>query len=275
MSDMTWEEINKHRFGFITDNPKEKMLKLSFTSNDNTSNIPIEWDWRKYGIVTPVRFQDTCGSCWSFASASVLESHRMKAQIAEGKFDPKKQLEISEQNLIDCFRDFVPNGCDGGNTLWAFKYVENVKGLNNVKDYPYVNKQENCKYNKEKRIDLDIKDVIRTESGDDEELVAAIYTHGPVTVGIHATPIFHKYKNGIYSDVECDVRELNHALVAVGYHPDYFIVKNSWGKQWGEDGYMRVSRSKVNTCGISQQCYYPVLTNNVNTDKIKDKLIKY
>ncbi|XP_054165170.1 cathepsin L-like [Oppia nitens] len=276
MSDMTLEEIKKHKLGLIKDKPKEKMLKSSLESNDNTTNtnIPIEWDWRKYGIVTPARHQDTCGCCWSFASIATLESHLMKVQISDGKFDPKNQLTLSEQNLIDCSASFGTLGCDGGSTRMAFEYVQKIKGLNNVKDYPYINKPVDCKYNKEKRIDLDIKDIIRIDSGDDEELATVIYKHGPVSVGIHATPMFYKYKNGIFNDVECNASDINHAVVAVGYDPDYFIIKNSWGTHWGEDGYIRVSRSKTNNCGVSEQCYYPLLANDITTDKIKDKLIK-
>ncbi|XP_054165166.1 uncharacterized protein LOC128962790, partial [Oppia nitens] len=252
------------------------MLKSDNYSASVSSNIkkdiPIEWDWRKYGIVTPARHQKTCGSSWSFAAASAVESHLMKVQIAEGKFDPEKQLTISEQNLIDCSRTFGNFGCQGGNTRQAFNYLKENKGANTIPDYPYYAINSFCQYNRQKRIDIDIREVRRIQSGDDDDLMAAIYMYGPVTVGFHATNQFKVYESGIFEDSKCDAEQIDHALVAIGYTSDYFILKNSWGPNWGEDGFIKVSRSKINLCGISEQSYYPVLANDVGTDNMKDKL---
>ncbi|XP_054165168.1 uncharacterized protein LOC128962792 [Oppia nitens] len=238
----------------------------------NQPNIPVEWDWRKYGIVTPAKNQGLCGSCWSFVSVAALESHLMKVQIAEGKFDPKKQLSLSEQNLIDCTTNYGNDGCNGGTSRNAFEYVNETKGLNTINDYPYTGKLNTCRYNKEKRVDIDIKDIVRITTGSDQELVSAIYTYGPVTVAIHVTNNFHNYSSGILDDPKCDANNINLSLLAIGYNPEYFILKNSWGTKWGENGFLRLSRSKVNNCGVSQQAYYPVLANDVGTDQIRDKL---
>ncbi|XP_054164581.1 cathepsin L-like proteinase [Oppia nitens] len=236
------------------------------------SNIPVEWDWRKYGIVTPARDQGACGSGWSLVSAAALESHLMKVQIAEGKFDPKKQLSLSEQNLIDCSTNLGNSGCDGGYTRNAFEYVNQTKGLNTNDDYPYIGKDDSCHHNKEKRVDIDIKEIKRITSGSDQELVSAIYTYGPVTVAVHLTNKFLNYSSGILDDITCNADQISGLLLAVGYTPEYFILKNTWGTKWGENGFVRLSRSKVNNCGVSQQAYYPVLANDVGTDKIRDKL---
>ncbi|XP_054164584.1 procathepsin L-like [Oppia nitens] len=238
-----------------------------------TTNIPIEWDWRKYGIVTPARDQKLCLSSWSFAAISALESHVMKAQIAEGKFDPTKQLKLSEQNLIDCSTSFGTQGCYEGTTRMAFEYVQEIKGLNTNNDYPFTGKPDNCLYKEEKRVDIDIKDIIRITTGSDQELVAAIYTYGPVTVSLHETINFKTYRSGIFDDPLCDANNVSIALVAVGYTPEYFILKHSLGNNWGENGYIRLSRSKSNNCGVSEQAYYTVLANDVGTDKINDKLM--
>ncbi|XP_054165167.1 uncharacterized protein LOC128962791 [Oppia nitens] len=249
----------------------EELKKLA-DKQTSAAQVPVEWDWRKYGIVTPARNQESCGSCWSFVSAAALESHLMKVQIAEGKFDPKNQLTLSEQNLIDCSGSFGTHGCDGGNFRNAFEYVKETKGLNTINDYPYIGKLDSCHYNKEKRVDIDIKEIKRITTGSDQELVSAIYTHGPVTVGFHQTNKFLNYSSGIFDDTSCNAESISRSLLAVGYTPDYFILKNSWGTKWGEDGYIRLSRSKVNNCGVSQQAYYPVLANDVGTANIRDKL---
>ncbi|XP_054164580.1 procathepsin L-like [Oppia nitens] len=238
----------------------------------NQPNIPAEWDWRKYGIVTPARNQGACGSGWSLSSAEALESHLMKVQIAEGKFDPKKQLSLSEQNLIDCSRHYGTEGCNGGSSRDAFKYVNQTKGLNTNDDYPYTGKDDSCHYNKEKRVDIDIKEIKRITTGSDQELVSAIYTYGPVTVAVHLTNKFLNYSSGILDDITCNAEQISGLLLAVGYTPEYFILKNNWGTKWGENGFVRLSRSKVNNCGVSEQAYYPVLANDVGTDKIRDKL---
>ncbi|XP_054164582.1 procathepsin L-like [Oppia nitens] len=276
MSDMKWPEIQKQKFGFkrpIARNKTkkikfDKMLKSSNSYDDN--NIPLEWDWRKYGIVTPSINQGNCGCCWSFASASVLESHLMKVQIYEGNFDPNNQLYLSQQNLIDCSREYGTEGCDGGSSKDAFEYVQSANQLNTYNAYPYTGIPNNCYFNR--GIDVEIREVNRITTGADDELVSAIYKHGPVTVSFDANINFMNYRSGIYEEPLCDPENISHYMVAVGYTPEYFIVKNSWGENWGEGGFIRVSRSKLNNCGISEQDYYPVLTNDVGTDQMRDKL---
>ncbi|XP_054165169.1 crustapain-like [Oppia nitens] len=279
LSDMTWPEIVKQKFGLNKENVTKKIkvpqITLYSATETPATKIPVEWDWRKYGIVTPPKKQLTCGSCWSFSSVSVLETYLMKIQISEGKFDPKNQLTLSEQNLLDCSASFGTKGCDGGSTRMAFNYLKESKGLNTDKEYPYINKvSSSCQLNKEKLVNIEVKESQSIDSED--ELVSTIYNHGPVTVSIHATKKkFYNYKSGIFEDPLCNPQGVNHYMTAVGYTADYFILKNSWGQDWGEDGYIRVSRAKVaENCGLYFQSYYPVMTNAVETDKIKDKLKK-
>ncbi|XP_054162457.1 crustapain-like [Oppia nitens] len=270
LSDMSFAEILKLKLGFKQDGG-DVMVKAS-APVPSVADLPKEWDWRKYGILTTPRNQDKCGSCWSFAAAAVLESHNMKRQIAEGKFDPMKPLTVSEQNLIDCSADFGTNGCEGGMPQQGFKYVAANQGINSITEYPYTGIKTKCTYNPKKKVDVEVKEGKRLKSGQDNDLVTAIYNYGPVTIALHLTKDMASYKSGIFDDPKCNPKKVNHAVVAVGYTPDYFILRNSWGPKWGDEGYIKVARSKLNNCGISQQCYYPVLTNAVETQHMRDKL---
>ncbi|CAG2177644.1 unnamed protein product, partial [Oppiella nova] len=260
-------------------------------------------------MVTPPRNQGKCGSCWSFAAACVLESHNMKRLIAEGKFDPKSQpkITVSEQNMIDCSGDYGTLACEGGlycrysherpspahlvgMPQQAFKYVYENKGINGVDVYPYTGKKDKCGYNVANRVDVNVREGQRLESGKDNDLAAAIYNYGPVAIAVHTTDdmlafnLFHwvfigtgilvylSIRKGIFNDPKCNPNDVNHAVVAIGYHKDYFIIKNSWGPEWGEGGFIRISRSKLNNCGVSEQGYYPIVPNAVETRAMIDKL---
>ncbi|CAG2172861.1 unnamed protein product [Oppiella nova] len=304
LSDLTWAEVVKYKLGLLRDgggDPNclpphvDRILKgisstllfiqgfmiitsicitLSTAAAPGSSNIPDEWDWRKYGMVTPPRNQGKCGSCWSFAAACVLESHNMKRLIAEGKFDPKSQpkITVSEQNMIDCSGDYGTLACEGGMPQQAFKYVYENKGINGVDVYPYTGKKDKCGYNAANRVDVDVREGQRLESGKDNDLAAAIYNYGPVAIAVHTTDDMLAFKKGIFNDPKCNPNDVNHAVVAIGYHKDYFIIKNSWGPEWGEGGFIRISRSKVNNCGVSEQGYYPIVPNAVQTRAMIDKL---
>ncbi|CAG2107959.1 unnamed protein product [Medioppia subpectinata] len=184
----------------------------------------------------------------------------------------KDMAAYNEQNMIDCSGDFGTIGCDGGMPQQAFKYVAANKGINGVDAYPYLGKKDKCNYNPAKRVDVEVKEGKRLKSGLDNDLATAIYNYGPVAIAVHVTKDMAAYKSGIFDDAKCSPKKVNHAVVAVGYHPEYFIVRNSWGAKWGEDGYIRISRSRVNNCGVSQQGYYPVLPNAVETQAMRDRL---
>ncbi|XP_054153926.1 uncharacterized protein LOC128952542 [Oppia nitens] len=163
---------------------------------------------------------EDCGSCWCFASASVLESHLMKVQISEDKFDPSNQLILSQQNLLDCTRSYGTDGCNGGSSRDVFEFLKSVKEINTYSTYPYTGIPGDCKFHQESPIFVDIKEVNHITTGADDELAYAIYTHGPVTVSFHITHGFKDYKYGIFEDPLCDPNSVSHYLTAVGYTPD-------------------------------------------------------
>lgn len=244
-------------------------LKLSIENNDNSTSpyahfitpanvkIPSSVDWRKAGAVTEVKNQGQCGSCWAFSTTGSLEAQHFRKSGS--------LVSLSEQNLIDCSRRFGNNGCHGGNEIRAFFYIIQNQGIDTEQSYPYEARDDQpCRFNPG-NVGARAKVVIKVQPGNDQALLNAVATVGPVSVGIDASPdTFMFYRGGIYSDPRCDRNRLNHAVLVVGYgtdsnNHDYWLVKNSWGTGWGEGGYVRMSRRVLNNCGISTEAVFPVV----------------
>ena len=269
-------DVFKNNLKFIeTHNQKNESYKLEvneFTDKKISSNnhfirsengkyqindsiiVPMNIDWRKKGAVTHVKNQANCGSCWSFSATGSIEGINA---INNGKL-----LNISEQQLIDCSTDYGNHGCEGGSMDLAFKYaIQN--GLCSEEEYPYTGEEGQCQ---------DCKNVVNITSFQDitsnnEKALKRVVSQQPVSVAIQAnTRSFQMYSSGIYSDLSCG-NQLDHGVLIVGYGYDlfhdmeYWIVKNSWGPQWGEDGYIRMERNIQDSsglCGIAMQPSIPI-----------------
>jgi len=255
-------KLGENKFADLTNEEYREMMLRPYRPRKQTevatfdvTDIPAAVDWRKQGYVTPVKDQGQCGSCWSFSATGSIEGQHFKAT--------KKLVSLSEQNLVDCSGDEGNEGCNGGLMDQAFQYVIKNKGIDTEKSYPYKAEDGNCKFNK-KNIGATISSFKDVKQGDEKDLTNAIATIGPISVAIDASQdSFQLYSEGVYDEPQCSSTQLDHGVLAVGYDTDndtpYYIVKNSWGTGWGQDGYIWMSRNKDNQCGIATAASYPIV----------------
>ncbi|XP_041089807.1 procathepsin L-like, partial [Polyodon spathula] len=145
----------------------------------------------------------------------------------------------------------------------AFQYIKDNGGIDTEESYPYEAEDGKCRYSPQS-IGATCSGYVDIPSGDENALQEAVATIGPISVAIDAGHIsFQLYESGIYSEPECSSLDLDHGVLAVGYGSnkgkDYWLVKNSWGLSWGDNGYIMMSRNKNNQCGIATASSYPLV----------------
>ncbi|XP_052000004.1 cathepsin K-like [Xyrauchen texanus] len=250
--DMTLEEVAENMMGLQM--PMYRDPTNTFVPDEEVVMLPKSIDYRKLGYVTKVKNQGSCGSCWAFSSVGALEGQLKKTT--------GNLVELSPQNLVDCVTE--NEGCGGGYMTNAFKYVSDNKGIDSEESYPYVGIDQQCAYNESGRA-ADCKGYKEVPQGNESALAATVAKVGPVSVGIDATlSTFLYYKSGVYYDPNCSKDYINHAVLAVGYGAtlkgkQYWIVKNSWGEEWGKKGYVLMARNRNNACGIASLASFPIM----------------
>ncbi|TYH85520.1 hypothetical protein ES332_D02G272700v1 [Gossypium tomentosum] len=252
-SDLTPGEFRKRFLGL-------RRLRLPKDANQApilpTDNLPEDFDWREKGAVTPVKNQGSCGSCWSFSTTGALEGANF---LATGKL-----VSLSEQQLVDCDHECDPeeagscdSGCNGGLMNSAFEYTLKAGGLMREEDYPYTGTDRGtCKFDKSKIVAKVAN--FSVVSLDEDQIAANLVKNGPLAVAINAV-FMQTYIGGVSCPYICSKR-LDHGVLLVGYgsagyapirlkDKPYWIIKNSWGETWGENGFYKICRGR-NVCGV-------------------------
>ena len=225
------------------------------TFSNSASGTPASIDWRTKGAVTTVKDQGQCGSCWTFSSTGAMEG---AWAIAKGQL-----IDLAEQELVDCAGlKYGSMGCNGGQMEGAFKFIiEN--GQCAASSYPYTAKDGTCHSCSAVAHATSCSDV---KPNDQLSLKAAVAKQ-PVAVAIEAdTKYFQSYSGGVLTSSSCGT-SLDHGVLAVGYGEEngqkYWLVKNSWGTSWGEQGYVKIGRSDstndAGICGIAMDPSFPTV----------------
>ncbi|XP_047990561.1 procathepsin L-like [Leguminivora glycinivorella] len=252
-SDMEHEEFSQIMNGLIyhaDDNSTSHSSRVTRAA----SNLPDQVDWRVKGAVTAVKDQGNCGSCWAFSTTGALEG---QVYIKHNRL-----TSLSEQNLVDCAGNYGCHGCQGGWMNSAFSFIKDNGGIDTEASYPYEAKNDQCRYNAQNSGATN--NGYKTIPNDEEKLKEAVANIGPIAVAIDAGHAFQHYSDGVYYEKDCSSSKLNHGVLIVGYGTDatggdYWLVKNSWSKGWGKDGYIKMARNRNNNCGIASAASYPTV----------------
>lgn len=211
--------------------------------------LPRKVDWRKKQCVSAVKNQFTCGACWAFSAIETVES---MVALKTGKLKI-----LSVQEFIDCAKN-GNLGCDGGDTCNLLQWiVDNDVGIQEEEDYPLVLKTEQCKLKEVgKGVHVASNYTCDYLVGEEDTLLESLAYHGPVAVAVNALT-WQYYLGGVIK-FHCDgsLENLNHAVQIVGYDldatPPYYIVRNSWGEDFGQKGYLKIAIGS-NVCGIASE----------------------
>lgn len=230
--------------------PIEKIEAKPIKNREYIWPLQETYDWRENSSVNQIKDQGNCGAGWAF---SAIASSETSYKISYGTLPL-----LSEQNLIDCV--IFCFGCNSGSPQDALGYVRQVQGgyFNYESDYPYTGTKGNCVFDKNKPAGR-FTEYAKVIEKDEEDLKERIAWHGVAAASISASGSdFMLYSGGVFDSSNCkESDKLDHSVAVVGYGIDndvpYWIVRNSWGKSWGESGYIRMIRNKNNQCGIASR----------------------
>jgi cathepsin F len=238
-SDLTKEEFKKFYLGTRV---PEKLPKLPDGTKDLPTDIPNFFDWRvnaSTNVITDVYNQEQCGSCWSFSATEVIES--------KWAISGKQLVSLSMQQMIDC--DTFDGGCSGGWPYKAMNYIANAPGQMLFSDYPYTAQQGSCQFSPSNAV-VSIKGYEDAGTGNENNMAAYLSSKGPISVCVDASK-WSYYTGGVFPASSCTTF-IDHAVVAVGYNLDggYWIIRNSWGNNWGYGGYIYLQFG-ANACDVA------------------------
>jgi cathepsin L len=222
-----------------------------------SSALPESVNWTALGVVTPVKNQGQCGSCWAFSTTGSTES--------AWALSKNESVSLSEQQLVDCAGAEGNQGCNGGLMDYGFQYVIDNHGITSESNYPYTARDSTCNKQKAAMVSATLSGFKDVPTNSETALMTAI-ARQPVSVAVEADQSsFQLYSGGVMT-AKCG-SNLDHGVLAVGYgtlnNQDYWIVKNSWGADWGIQGYILLGRGPQygnnGQCGILMDPSYPVV----------------
>jgi len=247
-SDLSEEEFSV-RLGMKGYTPKDLPNVPVF--QPGTEAPPNAFDWRTKNGITAVKDQMQCGSCWAFSCTESIESVHM---IKENKPVPA----LSPQQIVDC--DHFDGGCNGGDLPTCYQYVKGTKGLETNANYPYTAKDGTCKADPTKEQDpiTGFQYVIPRGSTNEQTMATFLAGNSPMSIIVDASS-WSSYSSGVLMASQCG-HNLDHAVQAVGYDltGGFWIVRNSWGSNWGEHGFIRLQFGK-DTCGMTSEVTVPTI----------------
>ncbi|XP_061059810.1 cathepsin F isoform X2 [Eubalaena glacialis] len=239
-SDLTEEEFRTIYLNPLLKEEPGKKMRLAQSIPDLP---PPEWDWRSKGAVTKVKDQGMCGSCWAFSVTGNVEGQWFLKRGA--------LLSLSEQELLDC--DKVDKACLGGLPSSAYSAIRTLGGLETEDDYSYRGHLQTCSFSAVKA-KVYINDSVEL-SQNEQKLAAWLAKKGPISVAINAFGM-QFYRHGISHPLRplCSPWLIDHAVLLVGYGnrsaTPFWAIKNSWGTDWGEEGYYYLHRGS-GACGVN------------------------
>ena len=235
---------------------------------DSNKTLPETWDWRNTSLVGPVKDQQQCGSCWAFSAIASLEGQFSKLMKLQ------KPIPMSEQEMVDCVKNIEsPDktntccfGCNGGEMYAVYQFMNQKQhGQDDTEtQYPYKAIDQNCLVKQSLVDSVKLTGFTTVKPNDEIAMKNALYYIGPLSIGVYANTDWQLYEKGVYNPTESQCSsnpaDQDHGVAIVGYGTEngleYWVIRNSWGKNWGEDGYIRIVRGK-NACGIANSVIFP------------------
>ena len=230
-------------------------VPLESSSSDHTP-LPDSLDWEKLGTQTEIRSQGKCGSCWAHTGISAIETAYF---LVTGDLEA-----FSDQEVLDCAFEHKAekDGCRGAGVNAAVNYVKKASRIAYLKDTGYHGYDRPCKSEEFTNALKKAKVVGSQRISDDNGLKESV-AKGAVVAGMYMTKSFYMYKTGIFEDQHNCKTSINHGVTVIGYGnvdgKNFWKIRNSWGADWGENGYARFSRDVPNNCQISSYAFLPLM----------------
>ncbi|KAH0786745.1 Clan CA, family C1, cathepsin L-like cysteine peptidase [Histomonas meleagridis] len=256
-------KLSLNKFAAFTNSEYQSLLQTTYPTKipqqteteKRNAYVPDSLDWRDFNIINSIKdLGAECGASWAFTAVTAQESAWAKKH--------GELYNLSASNLIDCC--IYASGCNGGNPYDAFQYTNDYQNgqFMSEEDYPYTGSQGACRYDSTKAI-TSSRSYIIVNLNDEQDMVSKCAEYGVMCASIDASSFsFQLYKGGIFEDSRCSTWKTNLAVCVVGYGVEgdvpYWIIRNSWGMSWGEDGYMKLKRNEKSMCGIASMTFVPI-----------------